>query len=64
MWADRAEIQAGIGKFTWERILNCALPTDDLLLYAIEASVLQKWKQIIKCMQQHKKALKCTEAFR
>ncbi|CAI0452594.1 unnamed protein product, partial [Linum tenue] len=41
MWADQAAIRAGIGK---QRVP----PTDDLLLYAIAASVLQKRKLIIE----------------
>ncbi|KAL8160579.1 LOW QUALITY PROTEIN: hypothetical protein V2J09_002116 [Rumex salicifolius] len=48
MWADRAAVQAGIGKSAWSRIRQRAPPTDDLLLYAIAASVLQRKKQIIE----------------
>ncbi|XP_039045939.1 small G protein signaling modulator 1-like [Hibiscus syriacus] len=48
MWADQAAIRAGIGKSAWSRIRQRAPPTDDLLLYAIAASVLQKRKLIIK----------------
>ncbi|CAN4099525.1 unnamed protein product [Withania somnifera] len=46
MWADQAAIRAGIGKSAWSRIRQHAPPTDDLLLYAIAASVLQRRKQI------------------
>ncbi|KAI5657577.1 hypothetical protein M9H77_26370 [Catharanthus roseus] len=48
MWADQAAIRAGIGKSAWSRIRLRAPPTDDLLLYAIAASVLQRRKQIIE----------------
>ncbi|CAI9759326.1 unnamed protein product [Fraxinus pennsylvanica] len=48
MWADQAAIRAGIGKSTWGRMRLRAPPTDDLLLYAIAASVLQKRKLIIE----------------
>ncbi|XP_059667288.1 rab GTPase-activating protein 22-like isoform X2 [Cornus florida] len=48
MWADQAAIRAGIGKSAWSRIRQRAPPTDDLLLYAIAALVLQKRKQIIE----------------
>ncbi|PPD70205.1 hypothetical protein GOBAR_DD32919 [Gossypium barbadense] len=48
MWADQAAIRAGIGKAAWSRIRQRAPPTDDLLLYAIAASVLQKRKLIIE----------------
>ncbi|WMV20793.1 hypothetical protein MTR67_014178 [Solanum verrucosum] len=48
MWADQAAIRAGIGKSPWSRIRLRAPPTDDLLLYAIAASVLQRRKQIIE----------------
>ncbi|XP_072962978.1 rab GTPase-activating protein 22-like [Typha angustifolia] len=46
MWADQAANRAGIGKSAWIRLR--APPTDDLLLYAIAASVLQKRKLIIE----------------
>ncbi|XP_004240971.1 rab GTPase-activating protein 22 [Solanum lycopersicum] len=46
MWADQVAIRAGIGKSAWSRIRQRAPPTDDLLLYAIAASVLQRRKQI------------------
>ncbi|KAG5600771.1 hypothetical protein H5410_032141 [Solanum commersonii] len=46
MWADQVAIRAGIGKSAWSRIRQHAPPTDDLLLYAIAASVLQRRKQI------------------
>ncbi|KAL0317954.1 UNVERIFIED_CONTAM: GTPase-activating protein GYP7 [Sesamum angustifolium] len=48
VWADQAAIRAGIGKSAWSRIRLRAPPTDDLLLYAIAASVLQRRKQIIE----------------
>ncbi|CAA2965859.1 small G signaling modulator 2-like [Olea europaea subsp. europaea] len=48
MWADQAAIRAGIGKSAWSRIRQRAPPTDDLLLYAIAASVLQRRKQILE----------------
>lgn len=48
MWADQAAIRAGIGKSAWGRIRQRAPPTDNLLLYAIAASVLQKRKLIIE----------------
>ncbi|KAJ8446252.1 hypothetical protein Cgig2_016023 [Carnegiea gigantea] len=48
MWADQAALRAGIGKSAWSRIRQRAPPTDDLLLYAIAASVLQRRKQIIE----------------
>ncbi|XP_051138212.1 rab GTPase-activating protein 22-like [Andrographis paniculata] len=48
MWADQAAIRAGIGKSAWSRIRQRAPPTDDLLLYAIAASILQRKKQIIE----------------
>ncbi|XP_042511442.1 rab GTPase-activating protein 22-like [Macadamia integrifolia] len=47
MWADQAAIRAGIGKSAWGRIRQRAPPTDDLLLYAIAACVLQRRKLII-----------------
>ncbi|CAM0952580.1 unnamed protein product [Alopecurus aequalis] len=48
MWADQAAIRAGIGRTTWGRIRLHAPPTDDLLLYAIAACVLQRRKLIIE----------------
>ncbi|KAI4307056.1 hypothetical protein L6164_030286 [Bauhinia variegata] len=48
MWADQAAIRAGIGKSAWSRIRQRAPPTDELLLYAIAASVLQRRKLIIE----------------
>ncbi|GAV89615.1 RabGAP-TBC domain-containing protein [Cephalotus follicularis] len=48
MWADQAAIRAGIGKSAWSRIRQRAPPTDDLLLYAIAAMVLQRRKLIIE----------------
>jgi hypothetical protein len=48
MWADQAAIRAGIGRSTWAKIRLRAPPTDDLLLYAIAACVLQRRKLIIE----------------
>ncbi|KAL8127741.1 rab GTPase-activating protein 22-like [Apium graveolens] len=48
MWADQAAIRAGIGKSAWSRIRQQAPPTEDLLLYAVAASVLKKRKLIIE----------------
>lgn len=48
MWADQAAIRAGMRKSAWSRIRLRAPPTEDLLLYAIAASVLQRRKQIIE----------------
>ncbi|XXG43323.1 hypothetical protein AAC387_Pa01g3383 [Persea americana] len=48
MWADQAAIRAGIAKSTWGRARLGAPPTEDLLLYAIAACVLQKRKLIIE----------------
>jgi hypothetical protein len=48
MWADQAAIRAGIGRSTWAKIRFHAPPTDDLLLYAIAACVLQRRKRIIE----------------
>ncbi|KAK1258397.1 hypothetical protein QJS04_geneDACA006991 [Acorus gramineus] len=48
MWADQAAIRAGISKLAWGRIRQRAPPTDDLLLYAIAACVLQRRKLIIE----------------
>ncbi|KAG2307932.1 hypothetical protein Bca52824_027680 [Brassica carinata] len=48
MWADQAAIRTGIAKTTWGRIRLRAPPTEDLLLYAIAASVLQRRKTIIE----------------
>lgn len=48
MWADQAAIRAGVGKSATGRIRLRAPPTDDLLLYAIAACVLQKRKLIIE----------------
>ncbi|CAL9087423.1 unnamed protein product [Musa textilis] len=48
MWADQAAVRAGIGKSVWGRIRLRVPPTDDLLLYAIAASVLQRRKLIIE----------------
>ncbi|CAH2044325.1 unnamed protein product [Thlaspi arvense] len=48
IWADQAAIRAGVGVSSWSRrIKQRAPPTDDLLLYAIAASVLQRRKLII-----------------
>ncbi|XP_057968906.1 rab GTPase-activating protein 22 isoform X1 [Malania oleifera] len=48
MWADQAAIRAGIGKSDWGRMRLRAPPTEDLLLYAIAACVLQRRKLIIE----------------
>ncbi|KAE8662711.1 Ypt/Rab-GAP domain of gyp1p superfamily protein isoform 2 [Hibiscus syriacus] len=48
VWADQAAIRAGITKTGWGRMRLRPPPTDDLLLYAIAACVLQKRKQIIE----------------
>ncbi|XP_020241108.1 small G protein signaling modulator 2-like isoform X2 [Asparagus officinalis] len=48
MWADQAAVRAGIRKSAWGRIRAKAPPTDDLLLYAIAACVLQKRKLLIE----------------
>ncbi|XP_066372485.1 rab GTPase-activating protein 22-like [Miscanthus floridulus] len=48
MWADQAANRAEIAKSSWRKLQLGAPPTDDLLLYAIAASVLQKRKQIIE----------------
>ncbi|XP_077248465.1 rab GTPase-activating protein 22-like isoform X1 [Tasmannia lanceolata] len=48
MWADQAAVRVGISKSAWGRIRQRAPPTDDLLLYAIAACVLQKRKLIIE----------------
>ncbi|KAL2524896.1 Ypt/Rab-GAP domain of gyp1p superfamily protein [Abeliophyllum distichum] len=48
MWADQAAIRAGIAKSAWGSTRLRAPPTDDLLLYAVAASVLQKRKLIIE----------------
>ena len=48
MWADQAATRAGIAKSAWGRMRLRAPPTDDLLLYAIAACVLQRRKLIIE----------------
>ncbi|KAI3891903.1 hypothetical protein MKX03_026311 [Papaver bracteatum] len=49
MWADQAAIRARIGSnSSWGRIRYKAPPTEDLLLYAIAACVLQRRKLIIE----------------
>ncbi|KAL3647025.1 hypothetical protein CASFOL_007993 [Castilleja foliolosa] len=48
MWADQAAIRAGIVKSAWRRMRTKAPPTEDLLLYAIAACVLQKRKMIME----------------
>ncbi|XP_077245625.1 rab GTPase-activating protein 22-like [Tasmannia lanceolata] len=48
MWADQVAVRAGISKSAWRRIMQRPPPTDDLLLYAIAACVLQKRKLIIE----------------
>ncbi|XP_024446205.2 rab GTPase-activating protein 22 isoform X1 [Populus trichocarpa] len=48
MWADQAAIRAGIARSAWGRMRLRAPPSDDLLLYAIAACVLQRRKLIIE----------------
>ncbi|XP_030473718.2 rab GTPase-activating protein 22-like isoform X1 [Syzygium oleosum] len=48
MWADQAAVRAGIARSAWGRMRLRAPPTDDLLLYAIAACVLQRRKLIIE----------------
>lgn len=48
IWADQAAIRAGIGKSAWGRMRLRAPPTEDLLLFAIAACVLQRRKLIIE----------------
>ncbi|KAM7486022.1 hypothetical protein LguiA_002031 [Lonicera macranthoides] len=48
IWADQAAIRVGMGKSGWGRMRMRAPPTDDLLLYAIAACVLQRRKLIIE----------------
>lgn len=48
MWADQAANRAEIANSSWRKLQLGAPPTDDLLLYAIAASVLQKRKLIIE----------------
>ncbi|KAF5938495.1 hypothetical protein HYC85_022754 [Camellia sinensis] len=48
MWADQAAIRAGIAKSASGRMKLRAPPSDDLLLYAIAACVLQRRKLIIE----------------
>ncbi|CAM8996571.1 unnamed protein product [Rhodiola kirilowii] len=48
MWADQAAVRAGIGKSAWSKLRQRVPPTEDLLLYAVAASVLQKRKLIIE----------------
>lgn len=48
MWADQAAIRAGMIKSAWRRMRLRAPPTEDLLLYAIAACVLQKRRLIIE----------------
>ncbi|KAK8710588.1 hypothetical protein V6N13_145906 [Hibiscus sabdariffa] len=48
VWADQAAIRAGITKTGWGRMRLKPPPTDDLLLYAIAACILQRRKQIIE----------------
>ncbi|KAE8683911.1 hypothetical protein F3Y22_tig00111166pilonHSYRG00308 [Hibiscus syriacus] len=48
IWADQAAIRASIAKSAWGRMRLRAPPTDDLLLYAIAACVLQRRKMIIE----------------
>ncbi|KAL2902911.1 GTPase-activating protein GYP7 [Bienertia sinuspersici] len=48
MWADQAAIRAGISKSAWGKMRIRAPPTEDLLLYAIAACVLQRRKLILE----------------
>lgn len=48
MWANQVAVRAGIAKSAWGRMRVRAPPTDDLLLYAIAACVLQRRKLIIE----------------
>lgn len=48
MWTDQAAIRAGIDISDWGRMRMRAPPTDDLLLYAIAACVLQRRKLIVE----------------
>ncbi|KAF6136226.1 hypothetical protein GIB67_001635 [Kingdonia uniflora] len=48
MWADQAAIRSGMSKSAWGKIRQRAPPTEDLLLYAIAACVLQRRKKIIE----------------
>uniref|UniRef100_A0A0D6R3V2 Rab-GAP TBC domain-containing protein n=1 Tax=Araucaria cunninghamii TaxID=56994 RepID=A0A0D6R3V2_ARACU len=48
IWANQAAIRAGIRKSAWRKGKHRAPPTNDLLLYAIAASVLQKRNLIIE----------------
>ncbi|KAJ4900480.1 Ypt/Rab-GAP domain of gyp1p superfamily protein [Raphanus sativus] len=49
MWAEQAAVRAGVGKSSWSsRIKHRAPPADDLLLYVIAASVLQRRKVLIE----------------
>ncbi|CAO2819335.1 unnamed protein product [Amaranthus hypochondriacus] len=48
MWADQAAIRAGISKSAWGKLRQSAPPTDDLLLYAVAACVLQRRKLILE----------------
>ncbi|XP_062204960.1 rab GTPase-activating protein 22-like [Phragmites australis] len=49
MWADQAANRAGIAKSSsWQKLWLGSPPTDDLVLYAIAASILQKRKLIIE----------------
>ncbi|PWA39135.1 hypothetical protein CTI12_AA559830 [Artemisia annua] len=46
MWADQTAIRAGITKSAWWRMRLRAPATDDMLLYDIDACVLQRRKLI------------------
>ncbi|KAJ6714272.1 TBC1 DOMAIN FAMILY MEMBER GTPASE-ACTIVATING PROTEIN [Salix viminalis] len=48
MWADQAAVRAGFARSAWGRMRTRAPPSDDLLLYAIAACVLQRRKLIIE----------------
>ncbi|XP_057857890.1 rab GTPase-activating protein 22 isoform X3 [Cryptomeria japonica] len=48
IWANQAAVRAGIKKSAWRKGKRRAPPSNDLLLYAIAASVLQKRNLIIE----------------
>ncbi|KNA03009.1 hypothetical protein SOVF_213230 [Spinacia oleracea] len=48
MWADQTAIRAGISKSAWGKMRLRAPPSDDLLLYAVAACVLQRRKLILE----------------
>lgn len=58
LWADQAALRAGFNKSGWGKIRMRAPPTEDLLLYAIAASVLQKRKLIIESFSSLEEIMK------